>query len=511
MISIKYSADNEYGKFGVEHFIEKYGLPVEYHGNNIGYKLEASNGSFSIRVSNGKVGNRICGFLNSEIPVFEHPKKTSSGKAIVYLTKGNDVYPCVSYSDRNIEIGFDVFSEVGHLLSGHTESLRGTAKYHLVSRLPIADYYEKLIFDSMLFAGKKLDVPIVRKSFWPEGREFALCLTHDLDEVKKKYQYLTRSLKSIKDMNLKGLKNQSLSLMSRLSGAEPYWDCLESLQEIERKYNVTSTIFFLNETAKVKSLEPSSWIHYGRKFDIKAPYIVNRMRELERDGWEVGVHGSYYSYRDANMLKDEKKELDRLLGIKTIGTRQHHLNMEIPDTFVLQEKAGFKYDSTLGCNESPCFRWGTCLPFNILDCKTIKKLSLIEIPLIIEDTALNRIKTNIWDECTRLIDVVKSYNGVLTLLWHHVAFDRHECPGWAQEYERIIEFCKKHGAWVTNGRRIYSWWSERSSFKPSISFGDGKLEILSNSKDMQYVDIFPASNSKYKTFVLKEKKLIKMW
>jgi hypothetical protein len=172
---------------------------------------------------------------------------------------------------------------------------------------------------------------------------------------------------------------------------------------------------------------------------------------------------------------------------------------------------GFEYDSTLGCNESPCFRWGTCFPFHIFDRRSRSKLSLLEIPLTIEDTSLHRRGVDAWGQCLPFIREVEQYGGVLTILWHHTAFDRHECPGWAQEYERIIEFCKKHGAWVTNGRSICHWWSERSSFKPSISFGEGKLEILSNSKDMQYVDIFPASNSEYKTFALKEKKLIKLW
>lgn len=505
MISIKYSADDEYGRYGVEHFIETYGLPMEYKASKLEYKLEGLKSSFAIEVSNGKIEKKICGLLDSQIPVFESPKKTPSADSVISFRGNGKEYSCISYSDRKIEIGFDVFSEVGHLLSGHTEGLRGSAEYPMVSKLPISDYYEKILFDSLLFAGKRLGVPIVRKSFWPEGKNFALCLTHDVDEVKKKYQYLTRSLKSIKEVNPKGVKDQLVSLTSKLSGAEPYWDCLETLLEIEKKHNVSSTFFFLNEKASVKPLEPSSWRHYGRKFNIKAPFIVRKMRELEQGGWEIGVHGSYYSYKNEKMLRDEKNELDGLIGKKTIGTRQHCLNIKIPDTFIFQDRLGFKYDSTLGCNESPCFRWGTCFPFHILETGKMKKLSLLEIPLIIEDTALHRRRVDTWDESERLIHVVKSYGGVLTLLWHHAVFDKHESPGWAEEYDKILKFCHSRNAWITNGRDICKWWSERESLVPSLSINEGKIKITSNSKNTYYMDIFTPKNPTPVVITLKGK------
>jgi peptidoglycan/xylan/chitin deacetylase (PgdA/CDA1 family) len=330
-----------------------------------------------------------------------------------------------------------------------------------------------------------------------------------VDEVKKKYQYITRTLKSIRDMEFRGLRNQFLSFMSKLAGVEPYWDCLGSLLKIEKKYNVYSTFFFLNEKAEVKLFEPSSWRHYGRKFNMHTTWIVEKMKKLEEEGWEVGVHGSYYSYDNEKMLKEEKKELDNLLGTKTSGIRQHCLNLKVPDTFISQDKAGFKYDSTLGCNESPCFRWATCFPFHILEPKKKRKLHLLEIPLIIEDTALHRTK-NTLEECTLLIDIVGSYGGVLTLLWHHTAFDKYECPGWAEEYEQIIKLCQSRNAWITHGRSIHAWWSEREFLMPSLSINKGKLEIVPNTKNICYMDIFSPKDSACRVLELKGKSTLKL-
>jgi peptidoglycan/xylan/chitin deacetylase (PgdA/CDA1 family) len=510
MISIKYSAHDDYGRYGVEHFIEKYGLPMEYEAGRLRYELEGVESSFTIEVSNGKIQNSICGLLDSKIPVFEFPRKISSAKSIASFKNDGAEYTSVGYSDRKVEVGFDVFSEVGHLLSGHTEHLRGTAEYRMLSRFPIADYYEKVLFDSMLFAGKKLGIPIVRKSLWPRGKKFALCLTHDVDEVKKKYQYATRSIRYIKEANPRGVWNQLVSFTSKLSGAEPYWDCIDTMVSIEKKRNVRSTLFFLNEKAKVELLKPSSWRHYGRKFNIKAPFIVQKMRELEKGGWEVGVHGSYYSYNDGEMLRKEKSELDRLVGKKTTGTRQHCLNLKIPDTFIFQDRAGFEYDSTLGCNEYPCFRWGTCFPFHILEKNKMKKLSMLEIPLIIEDTALHRGRVDAWKESERLINIAKSYEGVITLLWHHAVFDRRESPGWAEEYNDILKSCKRNDAWIANGRDICRWWSERSSLMPSFSVDGDKLEITPNSRNTCYIDIFSPKDSRREVIRAKGKMRVGM-
>jgi hypothetical protein len=140
----------------------------------------------------------------------------------------------------------------------------------------------------------------------------------------------------------------------------------------------------------------------------------------------------------------------------------------------------------------------------------MKKLSLLEIPLIIEDTALHRRRVGIWSECIRLINVVQSYGGVLTLLWHHAVFDKHEYPGWAEEYEHILKFCQNQNAWITNGRSIYKWWSKRNSLMPSFSIDKDKLEIVSDSKNTCYLDMFFPEHFNYEVLTLKGKARVEL-
>ena len=55
-------------------------------------------------------------------------------------------------------------------------------------------------------------------SVWPEGAPYALCLTHDVDRVRKRlYHYLYYGARS----GVRGLSTQLRSLRRRIVGDEP--------------------------------------------------------------------------------------------------------------------------------------------------------------------------------------------------------------------------------------------------------------------------------------------------
>ncbi|MFB6088948.1 MAG: hypothetical protein ABEK36_04180, partial [Candidatus Aenigmatarchaeota archaeon] len=138
--------------------------------------------------------------------------------------------------------------------------------------------------------------------------------------------------------------------------------------------------------------------------DIK---IIKQIHKLNKGGWETGLHGSYYSYKDKEKLNQEKKDLEAVLADKVHGIRQHHLNLDIPETWQYQEKTGLEYDTSLGLKNSIGFRWGTCFPFHPLNPNTKQQLSILELPLIIMDTPLFYGKKDIWPEIQRIINTVE--------------------------------------------------------------------------------------------------------
>jgi hypothetical protein len=75
------------------------------------------------------------------------------------------------------------------------------------------------------------------------GKEFCVCISHDVDRVKKTFQFLTHCLRNLKNRDMRSAIYQVKSLTQRAH----YW-MFEKIMEIEEKLGVRSTFFFLNET-----------------------------------------------------------------------------------------------------------------------------------------------------------------------------------------------------------------------------------------------------------------------
>ena len=112
------------------------------------------------------------------------------------------------------------------------------------------------------------------------------------------------------------------------------------------------------------------------------------IREIDRQGWEIGLHPSWYSFDDADELKRQKEILEKALGHEIVSIRQHYLHYDIRITPAVHAEAGFKYDSTLGFNDNVGFRFGTCYPYHLYDLNAEKELPIMEIPLVIHDGAM---------------------------------------------------------------------------------------------------------------------------
>jgi peptidoglycan/xylan/chitin deacetylase (PgdA/CDA1 family) len=262
-----------------------------------------------------------------------------------------------------------------------------------------------------------------------------ICLTHDVDRVRKTWWHcLYFFIKTKKLYHIKSIFTRKMD--------KSYWN-FETIMNIERRHRVRSTFFFLNETKKFEILKPSTFmLAYGR-YRIDDPKIVQIIQELDSEGWEVGVHGSYDSYLQKDLMAKEKGVLEDIIGKKVIGIRQHHRNLDIPKTWQYQKEAGFQYDATFGSKSGVGFCDDKIRPFKPFnDDFTV-------IPLVIMDNKLIDSSKDIdeaWKRCEKLIDEAEKNDGVLTILWHNNRFDEKEYPGEAIIYEKIIEEGQRRGA-----------------------------------------------------------------
>lgn len=225
--------------------------------------------------------------------------------------------------------------------------------------------------------------------------------------------------------------------------------------EIEKKYDVRSTFFFLNESGKISIFKPETWKLYLGRYNMIDSEIVGIIKKLHSEGWEIGLHGSYKSYNDKNLLKKEKEELGKILGEQIYGIRQHYLNIDIPRTWKIHEELGFEYDTSFGFNDRVGYKENRYSPFHPFDSS-----SFLVIPLTIMDIALflsYKSIEEVWEECKKLIEITERENAILTILWHQRVFNEKEFPNRSRIYEDLIKLCKEKNAWIATAGEITRW------------------------------------------------------
>ena len=280
---------------------------------------------------------------------------------------------------------------------------------------------------------------------FPDNKKFGVCLTHDIDDIYPPFSHtVLSSLYCIKNLNFNELKRQ---LFWKNKGKElsPYWN-FKKIMKLEDKYEAKSSFYFIATDRDIHRF----------RYDVEE--LENELGFIADNGWEVGLHGGYYSYNNLEEIKKEKKRLEKVAGKEVIGYRNHYLMFKYPDTWELLARAGLKYDTTCGYNDMIGFRNGLCHPFKPFNVNTDKEINILEIPLNIMDGALfNSMKSSkeAWENAKKIIDTVEKYNGVLTLLWHNNVFDCPYTRHWFKLYEKILEYVSKKDAWITSGKDIW--------------------------------------------------------
>lgn len=263
---------------------------------------------------------------------------------------------------------------------------------------------------------------------------FTVCLSHDVDRTKKTFQYITHGFKSL----IKGNFRMSFYHLYSLFLKNPYWQ-FDKIINIENKFGVKSTFFFLNESYPFKFLKIKTWSLSVGYYNINSIKLQNIIKFLDANGWEIGVHGSYLSFNRIDLLNKEKKAIENILGHNVSGIRQHFLNLN-KETWHIQKEAGFKYDSTFGFRDYPGFkndRYHLFTPDNMTD--------FYVVPMALMDMNIMH-KEDPWNEALKMINIAEEKEACLVVNWHQRVFNKKEFPAYSQIYYKIIEECKSRNA-----------------------------------------------------------------
>ena len=168
------------------------------------------------------------------------------------------------------------------------------------------------------------------------------------------------------------------------------------------------------------------------QFDCTYSLSERRMQELLKSlsdrGHQIGMHGSYLTYRDAALMERERRSLIdacRSAGADAAvsGNRQHYLRWDAGQTADHLEHAGFSYDSSGGYPDNPGFRYGTTRTFPMWSWIQQAPLKLRQRPLILmEGSVISYLKLGYSAEAYDLMRALKKAAlkyGDFTMLWHN--------------------------------------------------------------------------------------------
>lgn len=274
---------------------------------------------------------------------------------------------------------------------------------------------------------KKIDIQI------PDGKSLLVWLSHDVDWVKKDF---------IHSVYYFLYQKRVYHLKTLFSRKNTYWN-FNTIMELETCYNAKSTFFFLNESMKPDLKKLNSFFISRGRYNIGDTHIVRMIKEIDREGWEIGVHGSYNSYMNETLLTREKSTLEQIVGHEIKGIRQHYLNLKIPVTWQIQKRIGFVYDSSFMMKKNYGLKESIIQPFKPLND------NFTVFPISIMDCFFDN-KTRDFKTMTQLInDLIKQCidkKSVLTIVWHLRTINKSEFPFLYKCYEYMLDYLYKINA-----------------------------------------------------------------
>jgi len=368
----------------------------------------------------------------------------------------------VSYVETNIDIlasSFFMITRYEEVVNpAEDEYQRFPANASLAYRqdflgVPVVNAYIELLYIWL----KRMVPGIRRKRFW-NGMDFAICITHDVDKLKK--FSLIPPLRRIFSGLINGKKAESLSLtrhyLEAKLRADPYYK-FDYLMDLSEKYGFNSSYYFIS----------GGKTEYENFYQMKNPQVIKLIKKISARGFEVGLHSSFNTFQDPVMLKEEKGILEKVLGEQVNGVRQHYLRWKTPQSWRVRVEAGFKYDTSLTFVSHEGFRCGICFPYRPFDILKNKVLDIWELPVTSMDYTFfgkqglspeQVLRRNIY-----LIDTVRKYRGVFVLLWHNTSLNEFSYQGGRGVYEAILRYLSKKRTFKGTVLDVVRRWSKNES------------------------------------------------
>ncbi len=350
-----------------------------------------------------------------------------------------DETPCFFPTGELSSVPFDVFAASFYLLSRYEEYLPH-----------VQDEHERFPFEeSLAFKNDFLEIPVIDiwalkfleqlKKKFPnynyKKREFKQISTVDIDSA---YAYKSKGLirtisGSLKDFFTFRYLNLWRRLLTIFNFRKDPYNTFRKYLEIRRDFNVKTLFFVLlgDFTTYDKNISSSN---------LKFQSLIKSIADYTK----IGLHPSYFSYKNIEKLKKEKMRLENIINTPVIFSRQHFLRLSIPETYRNLIDIDILEDHTMGYAKRVGFRAGTCTPFYFYDIDYEIQTPLKLFPFAIMDGSL-KIHMNMTNKeslakILELKNQVKNVNGTFISLFHNDTLSETDIwVGWTEIYKKMIQ------------------------------------------------------------------------
>ncbi len=319
-------------------------------------------------------------------------------------------------------VDFDVFASAFFMLSRWEETLAKPCDRHErfqgaesvaykwgFHNTPVVNHYGILLRDWIKrFLGVEITL----------DREARVFLTHDVDSPR-----LWTSLKAF-------MQQQMLTIFEYHAAWQYYrnygsyfkrkkhdpWDTFDLLMTQAESLGVAAHFYFI----------PDGSLPHETHYKMTDGHIQQLMDDMKRRGHVIGIHPSYHTLGNPEMLAQQKDILEKSSGLPINMGRQHYLRFKAPDTWRHWEQVGLEVDSSVYYADVGGYRCGACSEFSVFDVIERRQLQLKELPLsMMEATYINNMGTSpeAMQEVLRTsMKEVKALQGDYVSLWHNSSF-----------------------------------------------------------------------------------------
>lgn len=328
------------------------------------------------------------------------------------------------------DIPFDLFSAIFYLLSRYEEYRSFSPDAH--GRYPATE--------SILFRAGILRKPIL--DLWLEKlrhllklppTDYQQQLTYDIDRAFYiKHWPASRQWSRCLKALLKGKYSEVKNIRAIAGGkARDPLDAFDFLEELHQQL-AQEPIFFILAAQQ------------GSGFDVNLPpenpAMQQLIQRLSRTG-RLGVHPSYYSMEQPQLIAEEKNILEKTSGKSIFYSRQHFMRLRLPQTYSKLMAAGITDDFSMGYGSHLGFRAGTGRPFFWYDLREEQQKKLRVHPFAFMDTTAHfyeKLEASVaFSVLKEMEQDLKNCGSKLITVFHNYSLGSDAAwKGWRQEYAR---------------------------------------------------------------------------